>query len=67
MGVAVFGTLPVMRFVLEVELGEDAEKEVGRILRYWAGAMKEMELKEGAGSAIYDSAYREVGAWKVTE
>jgi hypothetical protein len=67
MGVAVFGRVWGMRFVLEVELGENAEKEVGRILRYWAGAMKEMKLEEGAGSAIYDSAYREVGAWKVTE
>jgi hypothetical protein len=66
MRVAVFGTLPVMKFVLEVELGGDAEREVGRILRYWAGALKEMKLEEGAGSAIYDSAYREVGAWKVT-
>ncbi len=60
-----------MKFVLEVDLGRmaaDAEvgKELGRILRYWAGAVQQMELEPGQGSAIYDSAYREVGRWTLT-
>jgi hypothetical protein len=60
-----------MRFVLVVDLdGISAEgeagKELGRILRYWAGAVQQVELKPGQGSAVYDSAYREVGHWSVT-
>jgi hypothetical protein len=40
---------------------------MGRILRYWGGAMKDIEFKEGAGSAIYDSEYHQVGHWIVTD
>ena len=59
-----------MKFVLEVDMSPwtaegEAGKEMGRILRYWAGAMKQAELKPGQGTAIYDSAYREVGYWAV--
>lgn len=62
-----------MRFVLEVDLtdllaGGNAGKELGRILRYWAGGVQQLdELKAGQGSAIYDSAYREVGRWHITD
>jgi hypothetical protein len=61
-----------MKFVLEVDLDgmtSDgvAGKELGRILRYWAGAVQQVELKPGQGSAVYDSAYREVGRWSVTD
>jgi hypothetical protein len=61
-----------MKFVLEVDMSAwtaegEAGKEMGRILRYWAGAMKQVELKPGEGTAIYDSAYREVGRWAVVE
>lgn len=61
-----------MKFVLEVDLtGTTAEgeaaRELGRILRYWAGAFKQMDPAPGQGSAIYDSAYREVGRWVITE
>jgi hypothetical protein len=58
-----------MRFVLEVDMdgfGDDAGKELGRILRYWGGAMTQVELVDGAAQAIYDSEYREVGRWTVT-
>ena len=57
-----------MKFVLEVDMdgfGDDAGKELGRILRYWGGAMTQVELVDGAGQAIYDSEYREVGRWTV--
>jgi hypothetical protein len=61
-----------VKFVLEVDLGQmamdgDVGKELGRILRYWGGAAPQLELKPGQGSAIYDSAYREVGRWSITD
>ena len=59
-----------MKFRLEVDMGgfgDNAEKELGRILRYWAGNLKHYELKPGEGAAISDSAYTEVGAWRITE
>jgi hypothetical protein len=59
-----------MRFVLEVDMGDDAfngnaESELGRILRYWAGSLKHFDLKPGDGAEIYDSEYRKVGQWSV--
>jgi hypothetical protein len=60
-----------MKFTLEVDMGEDgwggnAEKELGRILRYWGGNLSYFELKPGDTAAIYDSAYTQVGAWRIT-
>ena len=60
-----------MRFVLEVDLeagalaGEDRAAEMGRILRYWAGAMKQVALEPGARQDLYDSGYVRVGEWRV--
>ncbi|WP_448626115.1 hypothetical protein [Geodermatophilus sp. URMC 64] len=60
-----------MRFVLEVDLhagalaGEDRGAELGRILRYWGGAMKEIELTPGARQDLMDSGYTPVGEWRV--
>ena len=45
----------------------DPGTELGRILRYWGGAMKDVELTDGATQALYDSAYHPVGRWLVTE
>jgi hypothetical protein len=62
-----------MRFVLEVDLeagvlaGDARAAELGRILRYWGGAMKQVELAPGSTQALYDSGYTEVGAWRVVE
>ena len=58
-----------MKFVLEVDMAfeGDTVAELGRILRYWAGNLKHYELKPGDGSAIYDSAYHEVGTWRIAE
>lgn len=60
-----------MRFVLEVDMGEDgfggdAERELGRILRYWGGNLKYYDLEPGDGAEIMDSAYRAVGRWSIT-
>jgi hypothetical protein len=58
-----------MKFVLEVDLShlDDARAELGRILRYWAGAMKQLDnLSPGDGQDIYDSRYAKVGFWAVT-
>ncbi len=59
-----------MKFILEVDLARvqgDHGTELGRILRYWGGAMKDVELTEGATQALYDSQYQQVGRWIVTE
>jgi hypothetical protein len=61
-----------VKFVIEVDLdgwtGDgEAGKELGRILRYWGGAAPQLELTPGQGSAVYDSQYREVGRWLVTD
>ncbi len=61
-----------MKFTLEVDMGDDAfggnaEKELGRILRYWAGNLKHYSLTPGDASRIYDSAYQDVGSWQITD
>ncbi|WP_030563449.1 hypothetical protein [Streptomyces aureocirculatus] len=61
-----------MKFVLEVDVdetatAEDSARELGRILRYWAGNLRYYALEPGTGEAVYDSAYREVGRWRFTE
>ncbi len=57
-----------VKFVLEVELGEsdgNAAQELGRILRYWGGSLNDIPLVPGTGFPVYDSAYREVGRWRI--
>lgn len=61
-----------VKFVLEVDMSEgavaeDAVKELGRILRYWAGNVRHYELKVGDESSIYDSDYQDVGRWQIVE
>jgi hypothetical protein len=61
-----------MKFVLEVDLGDDAfggnaAAELGRILRYWGGNVRHFVLRPGDGSEIYDSAYRQVGHWRIVD
>ncbi|MEU8804463.1 hypothetical protein [Spirillospora sp. NPDC048819] len=61
-----------MKFILEVDMsegvvGEDAARELGRILRYWGGNLHHYALKPGDGSAIYDSGYSDVGQWRIEE
>ena len=57
-----------MKFILEVDLdgfGDEAGRELGRILRYWGGAAPQLDLTTEATQAVYDSAYREVGHWEI--
>jgi hypothetical protein len=57
-----------VRFVLDVHLPDDADScaEVGRILRYWGGAMKDLDdLEPGDKQDVYDSEYNRVGSWSV--
>ncbi|GAP46562.1 hypothetical protein [Streptomyces azureus] len=61
-----------MKFLLEVTmddaaLTEDPAGELGRILRYWGGNLRHYALRPGDGSLVYDSEYREVGSWSVTD
>ena len=62
-----------MRFVLEVDLdagalaGENRAAELGRILRHWGGAMKQVELAPGAHQDLSDSDYAPVGSWRIED
>jgi hypothetical protein len=59
-----------MKFTLEVELDEATPddvvlSELGRVLRYWAGNLKHYPLTDGQSDTIRDSAYAEVGSWRI--
>jgi hypothetical protein len=57
-----------MRFVLEVDLDKltgDANAEVARILRYWAGAVRQLELTPDLEQTLMDSGYSPVGSLRV--
>ena len=62
-----------MRFVLEVDLdagalaGENRAAELGRILRYWGGAMKQVPLTAGSHQDLYDSTSVAVGSWRIED
>ena len=62
-----------MRFVLEVDLdtgalaGENRAAELGRILRYWGGAMKQVSLDVGERQDLSDSDYVVVGSWRIED
>jgi hypothetical protein len=40
--------------------------ELGRILRFWGGAAKQLDLSAPFEQALLDSSYRPVGVLKVT-
>lgn len=59
-----------MRFVIDIDLDAvtgTREEEVGRILRYWAGALRQMELGAGTEFELMDSTYTPVGQLRVTD
>ena len=62
-----------MRFVLEVDLdagaltGEARAAELGRILRYWGGSMKQVPLEPGSRQDLSDSDYLVVGEWRIED
>ena len=59
------------RFVLEVDLtalpAETRAAELGRILRYWGGAMKQVPLAPGERQDLSDSGYVVVGSWRIED
>jgi hypothetical protein len=48
-------------------LTDSAEKEIARILRYWAGALPQVGLAAGTDQVLMDSAYLPVGHLHITE
>lgn len=57
-----------MRLTLEVDLDSlhgDAHAEVGRILRYWAGAAAQLPLDQSVSHELMDSQYRTVGTFRI--
>ena len=58
------GTLTDVRLQLTIDLDDlpaDTAKEAGRILRYWAGAMDQLDLTAAVRHQLMDSQYRPVG------
>jgi hypothetical protein len=45
----------------------DRAAELGRILRYWGGAMKQVPIEPGSRQELYDSGYTAVGQWRVED
>ena len=55
--------------MLDVNLSDDSDvrAELGRMLRYWGGAIKDLDdFAPGDRQDIYDSAYNRVGAWTLS-
>jgi hypothetical protein len=61
-----------MRFVLTIDLDEltgdpdDTGAEVGRILRYWGGAAKDLDWTTPTTRSLTDSSYARVGEFRIT-
>lgn len=59
-----------MRFVMDIDLDAITDKpaeEVARILRYWAGALPQMQLAAGVELELMDSSYSPVGHLRVMD
>jgi len=57
-----------MRFIMEVDLDAvtgDPAAELGRILRYWGGNTKHLDLTAPLRMAVSDTEYKEVGELRV--
>ncbi|MBX9245608.1 hypothetical protein ICW40_12430 [Actinotalea ferrariae] len=57
-----------MRITLDIDLDKVPEpkgEEVGRILRYWGGAAKQLDLATEAEMPLMDSAYQQVGTLRI--
>ncbi|AGT05403.1 hypothetical protein cgp_1625 [Corynebacterium glutamicum MB001] len=59
-----------MKLTIDIDLdaiADDPAGEAGRILRYWAGALSQMDLSAEAEHALMNSTYdAEVGTIKIT-
>jgi len=60
-----------VRSVLEVNLDAlagDPGAELGRILRFWGGATKQLDLSKPQSQDLYDPSYaKPVGRWVIEE
>lgn len=61
-----------MKFVFEVDMVTDAvkqdpEAEISRMLRYWAGNIKNYPMEQGAEEDIYDSEFKVAGSWCIID
>jgi hypothetical protein len=59
-----------MRLLIDIDLAAvtgEVDKEIARILRYWAGAVPQMELGPGTEQVLMDSTYSPVGHLRVTD
>ncbi|PQZ95089.1 hypothetical protein CQ018_07110 [Arthrobacter sp. MYb227] len=61
-----------MKFVFEIDMSTEAvkidpEKEISRMLRYWAGNLKNYPMEQGAEEDIYDSDFKAAGSWCIIE
>jgi hypothetical protein len=57
-----------MHLTLDIDLDAitgDPADEAGRILRYWGGAMKQLDLTTAVELPLSDSAYATVGVLKL--
>lgn len=57
-----------MKITLEIDLDtvpEPRGAEVGRILRYWGGAAKDLDLQTPAEMPLMDSGYQQVGTLRI--
>lgn len=58
-------SVETMHLTLDIDLDSlpaDHAAETGRILRYWAGAMKQLDLTQPFEHELSDSDYKVVGA-----
>lgn len=57
-----------MHLTMDIDLDlltGDPATEIGRILRYWGGAMKQLDLTRPLAHELSDSEYRNVGVLKL--
>jgi hypothetical protein len=60
----------VMRLVIDIDMdavASEVDKEIARILRYWAGALPQMELTPGTDQVLMDSTYATVGHLRISD
>ena len=56
-----------LEIVIDLErVPEPKDAEVGRILRYWAGAAKQLDLGAELEQPLMDTGYQQVGTLRIT-
>jgi hypothetical protein len=57
-----------VRLTIEIDLGQLPDpkgEELGRILRYWGGAAKQLDLSAPLEQSLRDSVYQPVGVLRI--